>query len=55
MSGVANEVVDYMLFIDETKLTDRVRGASGFAERFSAGVPRTRRDVRCTSSISTAA
>ena len=22
MSGVANEVVDYMLFIDEAKLTD---------------------------------
>src|SRR5262249_10468077 len=31
-----NEVVDYMLFIDETKLTDKVRGSSGFAERFSA-------------------
>jgi hypothetical protein len=40
MSGVANEVVDYMLFIDETRLTDRVRGASGFAERFSAGGPK---------------
>jgi hypothetical protein len=36
MSGVANEVVDYMLFIDETRLMDPVRGASGFAERFSA-------------------
>ena len=43
MSGVANEVVDYMLFIDETKLTDRVRGASGFAERFSAAGPRDRK------------
>ena len=40
MSGVANEVVDYMLFIDETKLTDRVRSAAGFAERFSAQGPR---------------
>jgi hypothetical protein len=40
MSGVASEVVDYLLFIDESKLTDRVRGASGFAERFSALGPR---------------
>jgi hypothetical protein len=40
MSGVAREVVDYMLFIDEARLTDRVRGASGFAERFSANGPR---------------
>jgi hypothetical protein len=42
MSGVANEVVDYMLFIDETPLTDPVRGASGFAEKFSAEGPRDR-------------
>src|SRR5206468_7200388 len=37
---VANEVVDYMLFIDEAGLTDRVRGGSGFAERFSAAGPK---------------
>jgi hypothetical protein len=43
MSGVANEVVDYMLFIDEAKLTDRVNGASGFAERFSASGPRDKK------------
>ena len=43
MSGVANEVVDYLLFIDETRLTDRVRGASGFAERFSAEGPRDKK------------
>jgi len=43
MSGVATEVVDYLLFIDETKLTDRVRGGSGFAERFSAIGPRDRK------------
>jgi hypothetical protein len=43
MSGVANEVVDYMLFIDETRLTDRVRSASGFAERFSAAGPKDRK------------
>ena len=43
MSGVASEVVDYLLFVDETKLTDRVSGGSGFAERFSAAGPRDRR------------
>jgi len=43
MSGVAGEVVDYLLFIDETRLTDRVRGASGFAERFSSIGPRDRK------------
>jgi hypothetical protein len=40
MNGVASEVVDYLLFVDETKLTDRIRGNSGFAERFSARGPR---------------
>jgi len=43
MSGVAGEVVDYLLFIDEAKLADRVHGASGFAERFSAAGPRDRK------------
>lgn len=43
MSGVANEVVDYMLFIDETKLTDRVQGTAGFAERFSTEGPRDKK------------
>jgi len=43
MSGVANEVVDYMLFVDEAKLTDSVRSASGFAERFSAQGPRDKK------------
>jgi hypothetical protein len=42
MEGVAREVVDYLLFIDEAKLTDRVRGQSGYAERFSAAGPRDR-------------
>ena len=42
MSDIATEVVDYLLFIDETKLTDRVRGGSGFAERFSKTGPRDR-------------
>ena len=43
MAGVASEVVDYLLFIDETKLTGQVRGGSGFAARFSAIGPRDRR------------
>ena len=43
MSGVANEVVDYLLFIDEARLTAPVRGSSGFAERFSAAGPRDRK------------
>ena len=43
MSGVASEVVDYLLFVDETKLTDAVKGESGFAERFSSLGPRDRK------------
>ena len=37
MAGVASEVVDYLLFVDEAKLTSRIRGTSGSAEAFSAG------------------
>ena len=40
MTGVASEVVDELLFIDEAKLTERIRGGSGFAERFSSRGPR---------------
>jgi hypothetical protein len=40
MSGIAAEVVDYLLFIDEAPLPAGIRGASGFAERFSAAGPR---------------
>jgi hypothetical protein len=43
MTGIARETVDYLLFIDETTLTDPVRGHSGFAERFSAHGPRDRK------------
>jgi hypothetical protein len=43
MGGVAAEVVDHLLFVDEARLTDRVQGGSGFAERFAAGGPRDRR------------
>jgi hypothetical protein len=43
MRGIAVDVVDYLLFIDEAKLTDPVRGGSGFAERFSTIGPRDRK------------
>ena len=43
MSGIAEEVVDYMLFVDEAPLPNPVAGRSGFAERMSAGGPRDRR------------
>lgn len=42
MKAVATEVVDHLLFVDEAPLPDRVRGQSGFAERFSASGPRDR-------------
>jgi hypothetical protein len=43
MRGVADEVVDYMLFVDEAPLPNPVTGRSGFAERMSASGPRDRR------------
>jgi hypothetical protein len=43
MRGVAREVVDYLLFIGEARLTDPVQGLSGFAERFSSSGPRDRK------------
>jgi hypothetical protein len=43
MNGVAEEVVDYMLFVDEAPLPDGVRGGSAFAARMAAGAPRDRR------------
>ena len=35
-----NDLVDYMLFVDEAPLATRIEGSSGFAERFSAIGPR---------------
>jgi hypothetical protein len=43
MTGVASEVVDHLLFVDEAPLPDRVRGQSGFTERFSSTGPRDRK------------
>jgi hypothetical protein len=42
MSGIADEVVDYLLFIDEAPLANPLAGRSGFADRVSAGGPRDR-------------
>jgi hypothetical protein len=38
-NGVVNDIVDYMLFVDEAPITS-VRGTSGFAESFAARGPR---------------
>jgi hypothetical protein len=43
MRGIAREVVDYLLFVDEAPLPAPIQGASGFAERFSTVGPRDRR------------
>jgi len=40
MRGIATEFVDYLLFVDEAPLADRVQGSSRFAERFAATGPR---------------
>ena len=40
MSGIATEVVDYLLFVDEAPLADRIQGSSAFAQRFAAIGPR---------------
>jgi hypothetical protein len=43
LRNAARDLVDGLLFIDETPLERPVRGTSGFAERFSAEGPRDRR------------
>jgi hypothetical protein len=40
MAGIAAEVVDYMLFVDEASLPAGVRASAAFAQRFSANGPR---------------
>jgi hypothetical protein len=35
-----NDLVDYMFFVDEAPLPERIEGSSGFAERFAAMAPR---------------
>ena len=38
-----NELVDYLLFVDEEPLTAAIKGTSGFAEKFAAQGPADRR------------
>jgi hypothetical protein len=40
MGGIAAEVVDYMLFVDEAALPGGVRASANFVERFAANGPR---------------
>ena len=43
LRDTAKELVDYMLFVDEPPLPDRVEGTSGFTENFAAKGPRDRK------------
>jgi hypothetical protein len=39
LAGMAAEIVDYMLFVDEARISSPVRGTSGFEEKFAAVGP----------------
>jgi hypothetical protein len=39
LAGMAAEIVDYMLFVDEARISSPVEGTSGFAEKFAAQGP----------------
>jgi hypothetical protein len=39
LSASADELVDYMLFVDEAPLPNKIEGTSGFAEKFSSEGP----------------
>jgi hypothetical protein len=43
LAGMAAEIVDYMLFIDEARIGSPVRGTLGFEEKFAAAGPRDRK------------
>ena len=43
LRDAVNELVDYLLFVDEEPLTAAIRGTSGFAEKFAAQGPADRR------------
>lgn len=43
ISNAVEELLEYMLFTQETRLTERVRGVSGFAEVFARSGPRDRK------------
>jgi hypothetical protein len=40
LRDTANELVDYLLFVDEPPLTAKIQGTSGFGEKFAALGPR---------------
>jgi hypothetical protein len=42
LRAMVNELVDYLLFVDEAALPAPVGGTSGFSEKFSASGPRDR-------------
>ncbi len=55
LRDAVNELVDYLLFVDEEPLTAAIKGTSGFAENFSrAGPGRPAAADRCGSSTSNA-
>jgi len=43
LAGMAAEIVDYMLFVDEARISSPVRGTLGFEEKFAAQGPRDRK------------
>jgi hypothetical protein len=43
LQAIADDLVDALLFVDEAPLDGKVKGASGFAERFEAEGPRDRK------------
>ena len=48
INNASEELLEYMLFSGEAKITDQIRGTSGFAEKFVKGsAPATSRGVRC--------
>jgi len=40
LDETARELVDYLLFVDDAPLADKIQGTSGFTEKFSARGPR---------------
>jgi hypothetical protein len=43
LAGMAAEIVDYMLFLEEARISSPVRGTLGFEEKFAAAGPRDRK------------
>jgi hypothetical protein len=39
LEGMVAEIVDYMLFVDEARISSPVRGTAGFEEKFTAQGP----------------